>query len=89
MELRVKEVCKDKGVTLAEIASKIGVAQASLSKMLGGNPTIGTLEKIATALDVPMWQLFASPEEVQLKKNSISVKCPHCEKSFNINIKVD
>lgn len=45
MELRVKEVCKDKGVTLAEIANKIGVAQASLSKMLGGNPTIGTLEK--------------------------------------------
>lgn len=64
MELRVKEVCKDKGVTLAEIASKIGVAQASLSKMLGGNPTIGTLEKISTALNVPVWQLFASPEEV-------------------------
>ena len=45
MDLRVKEVCKEKGVTLAEVASKIGVAQASLSKMLGGNPTIGTLEK--------------------------------------------
>lgn len=45
MELRVKEVCKDKGVTLAEIDNNIGVAQASLSKMLGGNPTIGTFEK--------------------------------------------
>lgn len=58
MELRVKEVCKEKGFTLAEVASKIGVAQASLSKMLGGNPTIGTLEKIADALGVPVTELF-------------------------------
>lgn len=58
MDLRVKEVCKEKGVTLAEVASKIGVAQASLSKMLGGNPTIGTLEKIADALGVPVTELF-------------------------------
>jgi transcriptional regulator with XRE-family HTH domain len=84
MELRVKEVCKDKGVTLAEIASKIGVAQASLSKMLGGNPTIGTLEKIATALDVPMWQLFASPEEVQLKK-TVSPSSVHTAKRVLIS----
>ena len=33
-------------------------AQASLSKMLGGNPTIGTLEKIADALGVPVTELF-------------------------------
>ena len=61
MDLRVKEVCKEKGVTLAEVASKIGVAQASLSKMLGGNPTIGTLEKIADALGVLVTELFEKP----------------------------
>ena len=27
-------------------------------------PSVETLEKIASALDVPMWQLFASPVEV-------------------------
>lgn len=58
MELRVKNVCRAQGVTLAEVASKIGVAQASLSKMLGGNPTVGTLEKVANALDVPITELF-------------------------------
>jgi len=58
MDLRVKEVCKEKGVTLAEVASKIGIAQASLSKMLGGNPTIDTLERIATALNAPITELF-------------------------------
>lgn len=66
MELRVKEVCKDKGVTLAEIANKIGVAQASLSKMLGGNPTIGTLERIATALNVPITELFSTGTNEEL-----------------------
>ena len=63
MDLRVKEVCKEKGVTLAEVASKIGVAQAGLSKMLGGNPTIGTLEKIADALGVPVTELFEKSDE--------------------------
>ena len=63
MELRVKEVCKEKGVTLAEVASKIGVAQASLSKMLGGNPTIGTLDKIADALNVPITELFSTNKQ--------------------------
>lgn len=66
MELRVKEVCKNKGITLAEIANKIGVAQASLSKMLGGNPTIGTLEKIATALNVPITELFSADTNEEL-----------------------
>lgn len=79
MELRVKEVCKDKGVTLAEIANKIGVAQASLSKMLGGNPTIGTLEKIAIALGVPVTELFEQP-----KKDDVSLTCPHCGKKIKI-----
>lgn len=37
------------------------MAQASLSKMLGGNPTIGTLEKIADALGVPVTELFEKP----------------------------
>ena len=39
--------------------------------MLGGP----TLEKVAEALDVPMWQLFASPEEVKNDANTIT--CPH------------
>ena len=61
MELRVKDVCKEGGVTLVEVVSKIGVVQASLSKMLGVNPTIGTLEKIADALGVPVTELFEKP----------------------------
>jgi transcriptional regulator with XRE-family HTH domain len=48
--------------------------------------TTSTLEKIATALNVPMWQLFASPEEVQPKKDGLSLTCPHCGKEINIKV---
>ena len=48
--------------------------------------TTATLEKIATALDVPMWQLFASPEDVNPKKDDLTLTCPHCGKNINLNI---
>jgi len=32
------------------------------------NPTNSKLKEIATALDVPIWQLFASPEDVAGKE---------------------
>lgn len=83
---RIKEVIKEKGFTITSLADRLGIARESLSRMIV-SPSYPTLEKIATALNVPMWQLFASPEEVQPKKDGLSITCPHCGK--NINIKVD
>lgn len=83
---RIKEVIKEKGLTITSLADKLGIARESLSRMIV-SPSYPTLEKIATALNVPMWRLFASPEEVQPKKDGLSLTCPHCGK--NINIKVE
>jgi transcriptional regulator with XRE-family HTH domain len=58
MELRIKEVCKAKGVTLQQIADIMGVNRVSLSTSINGNPTIQTLEKIAAALGVEVIELF-------------------------------
>lgn len=86
--MRIKEVLKEKGITQQELADMIGVSYQSIKQTLNApSVTTATLEKIATALNVPMWQLFASPEEVQPKKEGLSLTCPHCGK--NINIKVD
>ena len=60
---RIKEVIKERGFTITSLAEKLGIARESLSRMIV-SPSYPTLEKIASALDVPMWQLFASPEEV-------------------------
>lgn len=86
--MRIKDVLKEKGITQQELADMIGVSYQSIKQTLNApSVTTATLEKIATALDVPMWQLFASPEEVQPKTDGLTLSCPHCGK--NINIKVD
>ncbi len=59
MELRVKDICKAKGISITELAGQMGIKQESLSRAINGNPTIGTLEKIAAALDVDVIELFA------------------------------
>lgn len=63
MKLSVKEVCKKKGVTLQELADKMKVKRESLSRAINGNPTVETLEKIATALNVPISALFVAERD--------------------------
>lgn len=76
----IKEVCKEKGITVSQLAEKMGIKQESLSRAINGNPTLETLGKIAAALNVPMWQLFASPNEVYPQSNTAGITCPHCGK---------
>lgn len=82
MDLRIKEVIKEKGSSIQELADRIGINRVTLSNSINGNPTVETLNKIADALCVPVTELFEQP-----KKDSLSLSCPHCGKS--INIKVD
>lgn len=84
---RIKDILKEKGVTQQELADSLGVSRSAIVKMLAGNPSQETLEKIASALNVPMWQLFASEDEVQPQSDMTGITCPHCGK--NINIKVE
>ena len=75
--MRIKELLKEKHYTQQELADKMNVSLSAVRQMVAAKSlTTATLEKIATALNVPMWQLFASPEEVaQQTKSDI---CPHC-----------
>lgn len=64
-EIRIKDICKEKGMTLEDLAKRLGILRTSLSQALSRNSfSTDRLSEIATALDVPMWQLFASPEDV-------------------------
>lgn len=65
--LRVKDICKEKGITLADLAKKMGLSPAGLSMALNRNMTLEVLKKIADALGVEVWELFtasASKEEL-------------------------
>lgn len=63
MNLRVKDVCKEKGITITQLAEKLNIKQESLSRAINGNPTLETLDKISIALGVDIWELFTAKKE--------------------------
>lgn len=58
MELRVKEILKQKGLRMADLAERLGTNQSNLQKSLSRNPTIQTLQDVADALCVQLGELF-------------------------------
>lgn len=87
--MRIREAIEQQGMTTQDVAKKMGITLSGLNQHISGNPSIKVLTKIAEAINVPMWQLFASPEEVQLPSNAHSVKCPHCGNEFPVSVNVE
>lgn len=83
--MRIKEILKEKGITGTELAKQLGVTQGAFSQYISanGNPSLKTLQKIATALNVPITELFAAPSV-----GAASVSCPHCGKSISVSVSV-
>lgn len=77
-QLRVKEICKAQGITQKELAERIGITPVGLAKAIAGNTTIGTLENIANALNVSLFELLEVP------RNNEAL-CPHCGKPIQLN----
>ena len=84
MEHRIKELIKEKGYTQQEFADLLGMSRVGLAQIVNGKPSYPTLEKIATALNVPMWQLFASPDEVKGEEDNNTITCPKCGTKFKM-----
>ena len=65
MALRIKEVIKEQGTTVQELADKMGISRVGLSQHINGNPSVEVLERIAFALNVQVSDLFEkSSDEV-------------------------
>ena len=56
----VKKLCNSQGLTLKDLANKMGIASESLSRTINGNPQLATLENIAKCLGVDVRDLFPS-----------------------------
>jgi transcriptional regulator with XRE-family HTH domain len=75
-DLRIKELCKQRGITQADLAKKIGILPVSFSQAIARNNfDMQYLKRIADALDVEITDLFVS-----------QIKCPHCGKPISIKI---
>lgn len=77
--LRVNEICKEQGITLKDLAKKLGVTYQSLYANIkeNGNPTLSKLKKIADALGVEVAELFA-PSLGNV------FTCPNCGKRYRL-----
>ena len=66
MDLRVVEIAHSKGMTMADIAKKVGISRVNLSNSLNGNPTLSRLTEVAKILGVEVSELFkpASTQKV-------------------------
>lgn len=60
---RIKEILNERHISLKEFAAMLNISYTALYLQIN-KPSYPTLEKWASVLSVPMWQLFASPEEV-------------------------
>lgn len=58
MALRIKEVIKEQGTTVQELADKMGISRVGLSQHINGNPSVEVLERIASALNVQVSDLL-------------------------------
>ncbi len=81
MNLKVKEICKQQGITLSDLADRMNMKRESLSRAINGNPTLESLEKIAIALGVGVVDLF------EQENNSTVIVCPNCGKEITLCIK--
>lgn len=90
MKLRIKEIMAEKNITSVWLANNIGVTKATISNLINDKtmPSLETLEKIADALEVPMWELFASMEDIQgeaekeREEEEGILRCPKCGTRF-------
>ena len=83
MELRVKEICKEKGMQMQELADKLGITRITLTRNMSNiangktSPSLDLLERIAGALGVSVPELFA-PQPTN------TITCPHCGKLIKV-----
>lgn len=89
---RIETLLKEKGITKVRLAELLGTTKQNLHSIIR-NPKQSTLRAIADALGVPVWQLFATAEEVREQCTDLAVSagnianCPHCGKPIAIDIK--
>lgn len=84
MELRIKEILKERNITQQQLADMLGITRSAITQQLAGKPSLATLERIAEALGVEMWELFASKEDV-MKQNKNTIPCPYCGKDIDVS----
>lgn len=81
---RIKEICSEKGITQKGLAAKVELSTTSLSRIITGDqkPSLDTLEKIASALNVGISDLFGD----SVASDANTIVCPHCGERIKLSV---
>mgnify|MGYP004572604733 CR=1 FL=1 len=86
---RIKDILNERKISLKEFAAELGISYTALYLQIN-KPSYPTLEKWAAVLNIPMWQLFASPEDVaastQQEGQGVALVCPYCGKPLHVDL---
>lgn len=77
--LRVKDICREKGISQKDLADKLGITASALNQSITGNPSLDKLLGIANALGVTVSELIG---ENTVEEPDNSITCPNCGKKF-------
>ncbi len=91
---RIRELCKERNITLADLAKRMGIKTTGLS-VAGGHysPSYNNIKAYTNALNVPVWETLHDCGESAVANNSIqtstiTITCPHCLSTFIVNVNV-
>ena len=70
----VKSIIKEKGWTIERVAAEMGITRVTLSQNLSRNPTVNTLQRIASVIGCNVGDFFRDEVE-SLPSTGV---CPHC-----------
>jgi transcriptional regulator with XRE-family HTH domain len=63
---RSREIIDALGLRKVDVATKMGITPVGLNQILNtAKPKLETLEKLADAIDIPVWKLFLTDEEIR------------------------
>ena len=83
-ELRVKEILKERGMKMYELAEQMNIAPESLTRALQRNPQYSTLKTIADTLGVSVRDLFKG-DDTQVSNNEMRGCSVHEGEMYTFN----
>ena len=85
---RVKDLCKEHGITQKMIAKKLGITEIALTALLKrGDPHISTAEDLASAFGMTLAEFMQESNTKETHKgNSPTFTCPHCGKEVTLTL---
>ena len=85
---RIKDLCKEKGMTINELAERMGLGSGITlhTTIKKGNLRLVTLQRIADGLGVGIADLLSDGSKEEKARSGPVFHCPHCGKEVTITL---